>query len=54
MDRQKNIQVPREGWYWLRLEGEKNIRLAAAAQWDIKPGRFVLFNLGESRGKKKI
>lgn len=64
--RTTKVQLPSEqskngvgGGFWGRRtggggRGEKNIRLAAAAQWDIKPGRFVLFNLGESRGKKKI
>lgn len=32
--------------------GEKNIRLAAAAHWNIKPGSFMLFNKGENREKR--
>lgn len=34
--------------------GEKNIGLAAAAKWEIKPGSSVLFKQGKSKGKKKI
>lgn len=30
-----------------RRDREKNIRPAAAAQWNIKPGSFALFNKGE-------
>lgn len=33
--------------------GEKNIRQAAAAQRNIKPGSFVLFNKEGSGGMKK-
>ena len=32
--------------------GEKNIRPAATAQWNIKPGSFVLLNKGESRERR--
>lgn len=32
---------------------EKNIRPAAAAQWNRKPGSFLLFNKGKSREGKE-